>query len=97
MLDNVTRPKGRVEFYRVLCKLVSLSFSELALVTKKACAKPVDNRIDLIDEEDLAVAPLAAAYERLRVPLVLIFPIDLKHRICLSDSTTQHDSFFLSD
>ena len=68
VLDNVTRPKGRVEFHRVLRKLVSLSLSELALVIKKACVKPVDNKIDLIGEEDLAVAPLAAAYERLRVP-----------------------------
>ena len=68
MLNNVTRPKGHVEFHRVLCKLVSLSLSELALVIKKARVKPVDNKIDLIGEEDLAVAPLAAAYERLRVP-----------------------------
>ena len=68
MLDNVARPKGHVEFHRVLCNLVSLPLSELALVIKKACVKPVDNKIDLIGEEDLAVAPLAAAYERLRVP-----------------------------
>ena len=68
MFNNVTRPKGHVEFHHVLCKLVSLSFSELALVIKKACVKPVDNKIDLIGEEYIAVAPLAAAYERLRLP-----------------------------
>ena len=35
---------------------------------KKARVKPIDDKIDLIGEEDLAVAPLAAAYKRLRVP-----------------------------
>ena len=68
VLDNVTRPKGRVESHRILRKLVSLSLSEFTLVIEKACVKPVDNKIDLIGEEDLAVAPLAAAYERLCVP-----------------------------
>ena len=93
MLDNVARPKGHVEFHRVLCNLVSLPLSELALVIKKACVKPVDNKIDLIGEEDLAVAPLAAAYE-LRVHLVLIFAFDLKRHACLFDSTAHHGSFF---
>ena len=91
------RQKGRVEFHRVLRKLVSLSLSEFTLVIKKVCVKPVDNKIDLIGEEDLAVAPLAAAYERLRVHIVLIFAIDFKRHTCLVDSTTQHDSLFLSD
>ena len=68
MFNNVPRPKGRVEFHRVLRKLVSLSLSELALVIKKACVKPVDDKIDSNGEEDITVAPLAAAYERPRVP-----------------------------
>ena len=63
MLDTVARPKGHVEFHRVLCKLVSLPLPELALMIKKARVKPIDDKIDLIGEEDLAVAPLAAAYK----------------------------------
>ena len=68
VINNVMPPKGHVEFHRVPCMLVSLSLSEFALAIKKARAKPVDNKIDLIGEEDLAVAPLAAAYERHHVP-----------------------------
>ena len=45
---------------------------------RKAHVKPVDNKIDLISEEGLTVALLAATLNVFVYPLVLIFMFDLK-------------------